>query len=186
MINRFTSITLIGMLLFAAALLAGLAARSSGQTAARQQSEVAAPNAATQGKTCTEQDTKPRPVRPYHKGPPMGPLPATLDPAQFKEKRAAFVGYSIAAKIRELLYQEPCYCECNKMEGHESLLDCYTSKHGEYCHTCQSEVFFIYEQSKLGKTAAEIREALEKGDAFKSDAKQYADAHYTEYTQPPN
>jgi hypothetical protein len=184
MINRLIGITLIGILLFAAGLLAGTAARSSGQTQAQRQSQITAANVGTPGERCAKQDTRPSPVRPYHQGPPTGPLPATLDPAQFKEKRTAFVSYSIAARIKELLYQEPCYCECNKMEGHESLLDCYTSKHGEYCPTCQSEVFFIYEQHKLGKTAAEIRDGLGKGDAFKSDAKQYADAHYTEYAQP--
>src|ERR1700731_1468364 len=64
---------------------------------------------------------------PYHRHPPTGPLPVTIDPAKFEDNRRAYVAYSIAAQIKELLYQEPCFCHCRKFEGHKSLLDCYTS-----------------------------------------------------------
>jgi Protein of unknown function with PCYCGC motif len=117
----------------------------------------------------------------YHKEPPSGPLPATLDPASFAGNEGAILTYSIAAKIRELLYQEPCYCLCNKLKGHRSLLDCYTSDHGAVCHMCQLEVIFVYEQSKAHKTTAEIRDAMETGEVWKLDLKQYIEAHYSEY-----
>jgi len=119
----------------------------------------------------------------YHKEPPTGPLPATLDPEPFKDQKSVYVGYSIASKIPGLLYQEPCLCPCDKLAHHESLLDCFTSGHGEHCPVCRSQVFFIYEQHKKGKTASEIRNAIEKGDAWEVDANKYAEAHYAEHTQ---
>jgi hypothetical protein len=117
----------------------------------------------------------------YHNEPPAGPLPATLDPAQFADNKSAYVAYSIAAKIREVLYQEPCYCPCDKQENHRSLLDCYTSRHGIGCRKCQAEVFFVYEQSRAGKTAREIRERIENGDAWNLDITTYTEAHYPTY-----
>jgi uncharacterized protein with PCYCGC motif len=182
MIGRLSIIAALVLPVLATGVLAGIAVQSQSEPGA--QKPAGATRAGTDSEVCSKQDPRPSIVRPYHKTLPTGLLPQTLDPAQFKENRKAFVGYSIAAQIKELLYQEPCYCPCNKMEGHQSLLDCFTSNHSEFCRTCQSEVFFIYEQNKLGKTAAEIREALEKGEAFKSDPTAYADAHYDEYAQP--
>jgi hypothetical protein len=120
----------------------------------------------------------------YHEGPPTGLLPVTLDPVSFVEDKSAFVAYSIASKIRALLYQQPCYCGCDKFANHKSLLDCYTAKHGVSCHVCQKEVFFTYEQSKTGKTMAQIREAMEKGDYLKFDREHYVEANYAQYKQP--
>src|SRR6266404_3754338 len=94
----------------------------------------------------------------FHPSAPTGPLPLTLDPAQFRDRKKAFVAYSIARRIREVLYQEPCYCGCDLNKGHESLLDCYTTIHGVACPTCQMLVIFAFEQHKAGKTAREIRE----------------------------
>jgi hypothetical protein len=107
----------------------------------------------------------------YHEDPPTGPLPNTLEPDRFRDKKAAFVSYSLAAKIPKLLYQMPCYCPCDKNEGHESLLDCYVGDHGVGCPTCQKEVIYCYRQFQTGKTAAEIREGIEKGEAWKVDLK---------------
>jgi hypothetical protein len=119
----------------------------------------------------------------YHHQPPTGLLPATLDPAQFRNEKVAFVAYCIARKIRGLLYQEPCYCECDQFAGHQSLLDCYTSRHGRGCEKCQAEVFFIYEQSRAGRTADEIRALMDKGDYRKIDTQKYAAEHLAEYRQ---
>jgi hypothetical protein len=111
-------------------------------------------------------------------------LPITLDPSQFAGDKVAFVAYSVAEKIRALLYQEPCYCECDLLAGHESLLDCYTSRHARGCEKCQAEAFFIYEQSSLGKNADQIRRAMDNGDYRKIDVRQYAADHYAEYQRP--
>jgi len=131
--------------------------------------------------TCERHVSTAQVAHAYHSSAPKGPLPATLDPEQFSDNKRAFVAYSIAAKIPELLYQEPCYCPCDKLEKHQSLLDCFVGKHGFACPTCQTELVFIYEQSKKGKTPPQIREAIERGDAWNVDGREYLDAHYEEY-----
>jgi hypothetical protein len=101
----------------------------------------------------------------YHHNPPTEPLPDTLDTLQFEENHAAFVAYALAAQMRSTLYQVPCYCPCNKHEGHKSLLDCFTSKHGVRCRLCQQEVIFSFLQQREGKSAAQIRRSMAKGIA---------------------
>jgi hypothetical protein len=105
----------------------------------------------------------------YHDHPPTEPLPATLDPAAFAENHPAFVSYTLAGRIKEVLYQVPCYCPCARLDGHRSLLDCYTSKHGVACPTCQKEVIFCYLESTRGKNPNQIRKAIAKGKAWKLD-----------------
>ena len=116
----------------------------------------------------------------YHHHPPEEPLPPTLDPEAYRENHAAFVSYKLAAAIKETLYQVPCYCPCRRGLGHQSLLDCYTSKHGEHCPTCQREVLFCYLEQKKGKSPVEIRDAMAKGKAAKLNLAKTVDRLYQE------
>jgi uncharacterized protein with PCYCGC motif len=115
----------------------------------------------------------------YHDHPPSEPIPATLDPGQFKDNRIAFVAYSLSSHIRETLYQVPCYCPCNKEEGHQSLLDCFTTRHGVQCSTCQSEVFFCFLQHQRGRTPEQIRKGLSQGKAWKLNLSKYEKRFYS-------
>lgn len=117
----------------------------------------------------------------YHKDPPTGFLPPTLDPSQFADDKAAFVVYSIAAKIPTLIYQLPCYCHCDRHLDHTSLHDCFVQRHGVGCKSCQVMIVFAYEQSRLGKSAAEIRNEMEKHDFLKMDVDKHIDEHYAEF-----
>ena len=105
----------------------------------------------------------------YHDHRPETALPPTLDARLFPDKSPAFVAYKLAAQIEEVLYQVPCYCACNRTQGHQSLLDCFTSDHGAKCPICQREAIFCSRQHKLGKSAEQIRAALAKGKAWKID-----------------
>jgi hypothetical protein len=123
----------------------------------------------------------------YHDHPPTGPLPATLDPKQFHDNNHyAFVCYSLAAQFKDVLYQLPCYCPCDKTEGHESLLDCFVGRHGVGCDACQREIILAYEEFKHGKTPAEIRGAL-ANDGWRKlsmkDLKNYTDSYYSRESQ---
>jgi Protein of unknown function with PCYCGC motif len=102
----------------------------------------------------------------FHDHPPVGPLPATLDPGSLNNNHPAFVAYVLAAQIRELLYQEPCFCPCDKHNGHQSLLDCFIGDHGISCHLCQQEAIFCFREHKRGKNPTQIREALNHGKAW--------------------
>jgi hypothetical protein len=68
--------------------------------------------------------------------------------------------YQDAAKVSGVLYQLPCNCRCDRALGHTSLRSCFEGLHGTECSTCAQEGFFAYQQTKLGKTPAQIREAI--------------------------
>lgn len=72
--------------------------------------------------------------------------------------------YELAAKIDKVLYQIPCYCYCDRSIGHGSLRSCYESTHAAHCDVCMKEMYYAYQQTKAGKSPAQIRAAIEKGD----------------------
>ena len=104
-------------------------------------------------------------------------LPAILTKDQLWGGNAQFAyqthAYELAAKIPKVIYQQPCYCYCDRHAGHGSLLDCYTGKHAADCGVCLREGLYAYEQTKKGKTAAQIREGIEKGEWRTVDMTKY-------------
>jgi len=103
------------------------------------------------------------PVPPYHSSRPTEPLPATLDPKQFPDAVNRNV-YALAAKIKPVLYREPCYCGCDRDAGHLSLLDCFVDTHASVCSTCKEEGVYAYLMTRKGKTPAQIRAGIIKGE----------------------
>ena len=112
------------------------------------------------------------PVPAYHAQAPQRPLPATMNPELFTDP-VVQNAYALAAKIKKTLYQQPCYCHCDRSQGHGSLLDCFASKHGSECGTCIREDLYAYEQSRKGKSAAQIREGIIKGEWQSVDTAKY-------------
>jgi len=108
----------------------------------------------------------------YHAKPPQSELPETLSPELFSDP-VVQNAYAVAAKIKKTLYQQPCYCHCDRSQGHKSLLDCFASRHGSGCGTCIYEDLYSYEQSRKGKSAAQIREGIIKGEWKTVDATKY-------------
>jgi hypothetical protein len=115
----------------------------------------------------------PKPEVPaYHAEPPKGTLPDTLDPAQFLDAQTRNI-YTLAAKVKPVLYQQPCYCGCEKEVGHKSLLDCFTDYHGAHCILCKKEAAFTYSESQQGKTAVDIRKEIMDGKWKDVDLSKY-------------
>jgi hypothetical protein len=112
------------------------------------------------------------PVPAFHADVPKGPLPATMNPTEFSGVLVQNA-YTLASRVRRVLYQQPCYCHCDRSQGHGSLLDCFASKHAEECGVCLREGFYSYEQSRKGKTAAQIREGIERGEWQQVDLSKY-------------
>ena len=108
----------------------------------------------------------------YHANPPSAPLPATLDPKLFPDAQNRNI-YAVAAKEKAVLYQQPCYCRCDRHVGHKSLLDCYVDRHASVCDVCKKEAAYAYQQSKLGKTPAQIRAAIIQGKWKDADLSKY-------------
>jgi hypothetical protein len=95
-----------------------------------------------------------------------------MDPAKF-ENPVVKNAYALAAKIKKVLYQEPCYCHCDRSQGHGSLLDCFTSTHGSQCNICMGEALYSYEQTRKGKTPAQIRAGIQSGEWQSIDTTKY-------------
>ena len=68
--------------------------------------------------------------------------------------------YQETAKIGSVIYQLPCNCRCDRALGHTSLRSCFEGLHGTECSACAKEGFYAYQQTKLGKTPAQIRAAI--------------------------
>jgi hypothetical protein len=108
----------------------------------------------------------------YHAYTLKPPYPPTLDPKQFPDALNRNV-YALAAKIKPVLYQQPCYCYCDRHAGHKSLLDCYASTHGSQCDVCQKEAILSYQLTQKGKSPAQIRAAIIRGDWKSVDLNPY-------------
>jgi hypothetical protein len=108
----------------------------------------------------------------YHAYALKPPIPTTLDPKLFPDALNRNV-YELAAKVKPVLYQQPCYCYCDRSIGHKSLLDCFASEHGAQCDICQKEAVLAYQQTQKGKTPAQIRAAIIHGDWKTVDMKPY-------------
>jgi hypothetical protein len=119
----------------------------------------------------------------FHDHPPSDALAPTLDPSEFHNDRASFVVYSLAARVKDTLYQVPCYCPCHKQQGHQSLLDCYVGRHGIHCAVCQKEVLFCYHKTRSGAKPDHIREAISRGEAWKIDISRETERLYPKLTQ---
>jgi hypothetical protein len=113
----------------------------------------------------------------YHKEPAEAPLLPVMDPEQFKQP-VVQNAYRLADKIKGVLYEQPCYCHCDRQHGHSSLLDCYTSKHTSGCGICLKELFYVYEQTIKGQTPEQIRSGIIKGAWKTIDASKYEKEWY--------
>ncbi len=89
-------------------------------------------------------------------------LPATQQPSKFSDPQVV-KAYKVAKEIPKVIAQQPCYCWCSR-GGHRSLHDCYVSDHAAHCGICMKEALLASKMTKQGKSAAEIRAAIERGE----------------------
>jgi hypothetical protein len=94
-------------------------------------------------------------------------LPSILAKDQLWGDNAEYLfqtrAYELAAKIPNVIYQQPCYCYCDRM-GHKSLHSCFEKSHGAQCSTCMKELYYSYQMTKRHKTAAQIRKGIIAGE----------------------
>ncbi len=109
---------------------------------------------------CASQSNSPEATPKFHKHEPQGSLPRVRDHNQYASKPVVQRIYKLAAAIRSVLYQLPCYCFCDRAERHNSLLDCFIGEHGVECGICQREVVFAFRKTRLGWRPAEIRRSI--------------------------
>jgi Protein of unknown function with PCYCGC motif len=114
----------------------------------------------------------------YNPAPPTNPLPHILSGAEltgiYFQHPYQVVAFEMAAKIPKVLHQQPCYCRCDRAMGHNSLHSCFEGVHGAECSTCMKEGVYAYQQTKLGRTPAQIRTDIERGEWQKVDLEKAA------------
>ena len=118
----------------------------------------------------------------YHDAPPtktskLAPIlkPETLNIKDSPWANAQKKAYVIAAKIPGVLYQQPCFCHCDRHFGHDSLRGCFTDVHGSQCSTCMAEAFYAYQMTKKGATPKQIRAGIMHGDYQTIDLQKVGD-----------
>jgi hypothetical protein len=128
---------------------------------------------AVAGSTASRAQNAAEPVPAFHTSVPQGRLPDTVSSEEFGDV-VVQNAYLLASRVKKILYQQPCYCHCDRSQGHTSLLDCFASKHGSECGVCMREAIYSYEQSHKGKTAAQIRAGIERGEWRDVDMSKYS------------
>jgi Protein of unknown function with PCYCGC motif len=83
---------------------------------------------------------------------------ATLDPALYTGP--AHDAYLVARTHPGLLAQLHCYCGCDRVYGHTSLLDCFRGTHSAHCGTCIGEALDAERMYKAGTPVDQIRAVL--------------------------
>jgi hypothetical protein len=102
----------------------------------------------------------------YHPSAPLNihALPPILRGAQLTGPSFRYPwqvhAYQLAIQVSSVIYQLPCNCRCDRALGHTSLRSCYETTHSTQCSTCAQEGFYAYQQTKLGKTPAQIRAGI--------------------------
>lgn len=104
----------------------------------------------------------------FHAAAARGPMPRLLAQAErtgvYFSRPFQITSYKMADAIPEILYQLPCYCRCDRAMKHKSLHSCFEVSHAAVCTTCMSEAAYAYTQHREGKTVAQIRAGIERGD----------------------
>jgi hypothetical protein len=104
----------------------------------------------------------------YNAAAPARPLPAILSGnkliGEYFSHPYQVTVYKMAAKIPGVLHQQPCYCRCDIAMGHNSLHSCFEGTHGAACSTCMQEAVYAYQETKKGRTPAQIRAGIKRGE----------------------
>ena len=123
------------------------------------------------------------PIPAFHLAAPTDALPPTMEPSLFPAI-GVFNAYLVAGRVKKVLYQQPCYCHCDRSQGHGSLLDCFVGRHGSGCDTCMQEAFYAYEQTRKGKTPTQIRDGIIHGEWQKVNVAKYQAAYLPPANSP--
>jgi hypothetical protein len=102
----------------------------------------------------------------YDKSDNVPPIlaPSQLTYPETKYRPAQVHAYELAAKVPQVIYQQPCYCYCDRGHGHKSLHSCFESEHGGNCAVCMKELYYSYQLTQQKKTPEQIRMGIVSGE----------------------
>ena len=105
-------------------------------------------------------DFDPKRVPAHFETPPaLASLGPTLPADNFKgQTREA---YRAVKEIPQTIAQLPCYCHCDRGNGHKSLYSCFEDDHAAHCGVCINEALLAYQLEKKEKLSpGEIRKRI--------------------------
>lgn len=92
----------------------------------------------------------------------LATLAPTMRPEVFEGNNVRRA-YQVALEIPQTLAQLPCYCHCDRGQGHKSLHSCFIDEHGANCGICINEALMAYRLEKQQRlNVAQIREQIIK------------------------
>lgn len=104
----------------------------------------------------------------YHASAPQAAMPPVMKGSQltgaYFQHGYQVTAYKMAAGVEKVLWQQPCYCRCDRGMGHQSLHSCFEGTHGAACSTCMKEAAYTYNETKKGRSPAQIRAGIERGE----------------------
>jgi hypothetical protein len=102
----------------------------------------------------------------FKKGDDVPPIlsASQLDFPEGKMRPVQVHAYELAAKIPQVIYQQPCFCYCDRGHGHKSLHSCFEVEHGGNCAACLKELFYSYQMTQQKKTPEQIRIGIVSGE----------------------
>lgn len=71
------------------------------------------------------------------------------------------MAYMAAKQAPELMQKLFCYCGCDHIHDHLSLLDCFKDDHSDECRYCRGEAVMAFKMSKKGASLCEIQKAVD-------------------------
>jgi hypothetical protein len=149
---------LIGLVL---AIVAGIWLRASRNEHAATLHPTEKPAAATEHPNDNRLAPAPRVPAYQSSAQSLATLAPTMRPEVFEGnvRRA----YQVALEIPQTLAQLPCYCHCDRGQGHKSLHSCFIDEHGANCGICMNEAFMAYRLEKQQRlNIDQIREQIIK------------------------
>jgi hypothetical protein len=71
--------------------------------------------------------------------------------------------YEAAGRYPDIIDRIHCFCECkeNQMEGHKTLLTCFTNEHAAGCGICQKEALLAAQLKERGIADDDIERTVE-------------------------
>ena len=87
-------------------------------------------------------------------------------PAYVYDSALSLKSYKLALQYASVLFKIPCYCDCGRASGHQSLHDCFFkgdgfNDHASGCEVCGLEMVDVAQWIRDGKSIKQIRAMID-------------------------
>lgn len=87
-------------------------------------------------------------------------------PTYVYDSALSLKSYKLALQYASVLFKIPCYCDCGRASGHQSLHDCFFkgegfNDHASGCEVCGLEMVDVAQWMREGKSLKQIRTMID-------------------------